>query len=952
MAALSDGLERAASGEPAAFAIGGEAGVGKSRVLDHVREQAQERGARVLAGDCMSLTEAGAPLMPVVEALRTLPNGHGEDGDAAPALAPEWSGTVRRYELMVRRLERHARRRPLLLALEDLHWADRSTLDFLRFLLRSLRTRPASLMVVVTHRSDEVQRRPDLRAWLAEAGRVAFAERLSLRPFTRAEVAEQIEAIAGEAPPAELVQRIFTRSEGNAFIAEELLAAARDGEEEGLPDTLHDVLLSRLTVLQGDARAVVRAAATAGPRVEHGLLAAVAGLDEPALSDALREAMLHGVLVLDERGTSYRFRHGLLQEVAYLELLPGERERLHEAIASALEADPHLVGGDAPSVAAQVSEHWLHGHDPTRALPAAVRAGLEAERVNATSEAQLQFERALALWERVPRPEELAGRDRADLVMRAAHAAAARGQHERALGLVGEAQAALGEDADPARASALLERRASFLRAAGRRDEALEALHEAIALVPPDAGSEVAVRLQATVGRTLTLAARHSEACSVCAGAVELARAAGATGEEALALACWGSSLISLGETERGLACLREAREVVRREGGGEHAVVVLIYHADALDRCGRFEEAAETGSAALRECRRLGFEWTYGVLAAHNTAAPLFRLGRWEEADRLLAAVITPSAAKTMSAFCSILRARIAVARGDFAAAREHLRDVAATGAAAGAPEAACSLAACSAELHLWEGRLDDARATLLAGLEALRAADDPLLTLQLVALLVRVEADAAEQARALRRPGEAQGALARADAHPPPSGGDPGSQRAALAAAVAAERARLLGDDDPSPWAAAVEAGERWGEIHPVAYARFRLAECLLARPGPRGDAAQQLRRAHRAAGDLGARPLAGLVEALARRARIDLAEPEAVAPPPVATERFGLTAREIEVLEHVSTGATNRQIAEALYISSKTAGVHVSNILRKLSVSTRGEAAAVAHRAGLVD
>ena len=139
------------------------------------------------------------------------------------------------------------------------------------------------------------------------------------------------------------------------------------------------------------------------------------------------------------------------------------------------------------------------------------------------------------------------------------------------------------------------------------------------------------------------------------------------------------------------------------------------------------------------------------------------------------------------------------------------------------------------------------------------------------------------------------------------------------------------------------------------PVAYARWREGEALLAARGLRAAAAA-LRQAHEISGRLGAAPLRREIELLAQRARIDLVDPAAAPasphPEPSPAERLGLTRREQEVLALVAAGRTNRQIAEELFISVKTAGIHVSNILAKLGVASRVEAATTAHRAGLVD
>ena len=185
-----------------------------------------------------------------------------------------------------------------MMVIEDLHWADRSTLDLLAFLHRNLQ---AGLLLVLTYRSDELHRRHPLRPFLAELDRSGRADRLELARFDRVDVTDLLAGILGTRPDDRLVERIWRRSEGNAFFAEELLAASQQGDGSGrsLPPSLQNVLLSRVQVLSDEAQAALRLVAAAGGRVEHELLAAVSGLTEADLLAALREAVAHQVLVPD-----------------------------------------------------------------------------------------------------------------------------------------------------------------------------------------------------------------------------------------------------------------------------------------------------------------------------------------------------------------------------------------------------------------------------------------------------------------------------------------------------------------------------------------------------------------------------------------------------------------------------------------------------------------------------
>jgi predicted ATPase len=259
---------------------------------------------------------------------------------------------------------------------------------------------------VCTHRSDELHRRHPLRPLLAELERDRRVERLELGRFDRGEVAAQLTGILGVAPAARLVERVHARSGGNAFFVEELAAAAASGLDGELPPNLRDTLLARIELLAEPTQQVLAVAAAAGARVDHDLLAEVAGLPEAELLAGLREAVSAHVLLVDAGDGAYGFRHALVKEAVYAELLPGERTRLHARFAAALAGRDDRGG---PGLAAELAWHWYAAHDLERALPAAVEAGRAAERAYAFAEAQRQYERALELWDRVP--------DAADVVL-------------------------------------------------------------------------------------------------------------------------------------------------------------------------------------------------------------------------------------------------------------------------------------------------------------------------------------------------------------------------------------------------------------------------------------------------------------------------------------------------------------------------------------------------------
>ena len=346
LARLTAAVERARTGQPAAVLLGGDAGVGKTRLLTELCRQTRAAGATVLVGHCVDLGAVGLPYLPFAEALRELAGAAGPDSPVAdalrdrpaldrlvtrpgraPAPAPAGNDDAARLQLFDAvsgvLAEAAEAAPPLLLVLEDLHWADQSTRDLLAFLLARLRAE--KLAVVASYRADDLHRRHPLRPLLAELGRLPAVQRLELAPFTPAELGDYLRVVSGARVPDRLVRDVLARSEGNAYFAEELLAAGLDGDRE-LPTGLVDVLLARLEGLPPAVQRIARVASVAGRRVGHSLLQAASGLSDAGVEEALREAVTHHVLVAD--GGSYRFRHELLQAAVYGDLLPGERVRL------------------------------------------------------------------------------------------------------------------------------------------------------------------------------------------------------------------------------------------------------------------------------------------------------------------------------------------------------------------------------------------------------------------------------------------------------------------------------------------------------------------------------------------------------------------------------------------------------------------------------------------------
>jgi len=967
LAALQEALVDAVAGRSALAFVAGESGVGKTRLLSELERAARRSGARVLGGDCVELGEGELPYAPLVAALRPLVRTDDAVlGQLSPAardglaqLLPGLGGArqpprpeepaqaqARLFEGLLELLDRLAAERGLLLTIEDIHWADRSTRSFLVFLASALCSE--RVLVVASYRPDELHRRHPLRPLLAELERGASTRRVELRPLTRAELREQLTDILGAAPEEELLERLFDRSEGNPLFAEELLAAGLDGRG-GLPPTLRDTLMLRIERLGGETQELLRLLAVAR-RLDHATLAETAALDPRVLREALREAVAAHLIVADDEGR-YRFRHALLREVVADDLLPGERAELHLALARTLQGRAAtLPDGGGAHLAAGIAHHYLAAGDQPAALASAVRAARAAEAIHASGEAAALYDRALELWDRVADAAALAGCDHVDLLYEAAWSTGRTHAPARAESLLRAALGELDERADPQRAGRLLDQLAREQVALGRSREGAETRRRALALLGDEPSAARAVVISG-LARDLMLESRYREAVEVAREALAAAAAVDDEVAQIRALHGLGVSLFGVDLPDEGERALREAVTLARAGGYLQTALASYTNLADALAGAGRLAEARRINDEALELAAAEGLHARWALLQRVELA---IEAGDWRAAEAALPAPGRPAMGVTF-VYEALDRAQLALGRGDHDGARRLLDQAADVARDSREPQWIGPLGALRAELERRGGDLEAARAAIDAALDRLDFCSEDVQRMARVAAIgVSVEADAAVRARDLGddpAPAVANADLllarveACADAERPLEG--------AYLASARAEAARARAADDPQLWAAAAGAWGRQRRPYRAAEARRREAEARLA-GGDRDAAACGAARALESARAIGAGWLAAEVEGFALRARLrlDREQPaEDAAAATVAADPFGLTPRERQVLALVAAGQTNREIGAALYMAEKTASVHVSRILAKLDVRSRTEAAAVAHRVGLV-
>jgi DNA-binding CsgD family transcriptional regulator/tetratricopeptide (TPR) repeat protein len=876
---LEQALDDARAGRGGTALLAGEPGIGKTRLATELAARAD--GFDVLLGSAIDLVGTDLPYQPFVEALGRLPREAGSQ--------------LRVFETAHARLA--GRAEPVLLVLEDLHWADASTLDLAVFLAHNVADQ--HVLLVATYRPTESVRR------FAESMKRSGSLVLELGPLRP----DALTTLLADTPRA---GEIATRSGGNPFFAQELAAAG--GE---LPGSLRDLLLERVSGLdQGPLRLIAAAGRDVGP-----------GLLTTEDRETLRRAVERGILVADQAAGTFRFRHALLAEAVYSTILPGEREELHGRLAE------QLVRTGA--AAAELAQHWAVAGRSREALTASMAAADDAEAVYGLAEALGHLERAIALWPEVPGAPDLA-----DLCQRAAELAWNAGMAPRAVEFARRAIELVGDDLP--RVVLLHDGLGRYLHASGETEGAIAALERAIALVPAEPPIPERVQALATLGNGLISSWRFRESLTTCSQALVAARAIGHGYAEFLATRATGSALAHLGRAEEGLRHIGAAVELADRSA--DPVLQALAYETltDALTMLGRPREAAQVAATALQALQRFGIDCT--TLGGNQTEA-LIAIGDWDEADAVSAAALRAMAGSYPHHVLDF-RAALETGRGDFEAARAHLEAVA---PAMREDAYAAMHAAYVAELALAERRWPDAATAARRGLQRVRSRETAQLRVPLCAHGLRAEADLAALARVRRDGGAARAHVEAAealltDARLAAAAAERVTPNAAGWHALAeAEYERALGAR-PELWVTAAGTWDGLDRAPLAAYCRWRLAEALVATGASRAAASEPLQAAHATASRIGARPLLRELSLLAERARLDLTPP----PPIAAKETFlDLTPRETEVLTLVARGLTNREIADELVISVKTAGVHVSHILRKLDAPNRLEAAAIAHR-----
>ncbi len=974
-------------GRPQVIVIGGESGAGKTRLVDEATAGLGP-GVRVLRGHCL-VYGAGLPYLPFAEIIRELvhelepgklktllgPAGAElaqlvpEIGEvASPSAASLRGGSelqrLRLFEALLRVVERVADDRPTVFVFEDLQWIDPASLQLLAFLSQSMRQ--GNIVLIVTVRTEALADPGPVLPFLVELERVSGVLRIELERLDREATRRQITAILGESVDHAVSERIWEQGEGNPLFTEELVAATMAGTDLASP-RLRDLLGARVARLPADSLRVLRVAAVLGRTVDIELLRAAAALEPEAIDRAIEVGLDEQVLVRGgESDAGCRFRHELVRSVIAERLPAPEARRVHAAYAAALElrqdADPSAV-----------AYHWDAAGDAQRSLRWHVRAGFSAESRYAYLAALRHYERVLELWAQTPGGEEVTGTTRPRVLQRASTTAARGGQYDRAI----ELSRQLLED--PPDDEELTELARSSLRwylwESGRPDTALAEARQAVASQSPETADRWRANATAHLAGLLLVNDDIGAARVNAEEALRLAQAAHAVDEEVLANGVIGGCLLLEGDVDAGIARIAETVEAARRIEQADSAqpadrlddrrypvgvVLASTQLAAAYEVADRPEEVVNVAEAAYARAVEQGVARSYGATLRAASARGMYRSGRWDDALEIIEEALRLGASGSGRVGLLAMSALINAARALDDEADEALRLAEDERVATTAPEVIHWLGVARAERLVWAGRplevaaivadaygeaTEVARGASLSQAMGLDASLPQLLTYAAragadLALVERSEGGPAALSRlALER---VQTALERVRRRPGLSAS--WAPELALARAELARAEHGPGRRAVTRWqrAAAATAGRPYAE----AYARWRLASALLGDQRRTDEAASEIEQALRLAEGLGAARLREAIVELGNRAGIGREGSDRSRARP-----FGLTERELEVLALLAAGLGNREIADRLFISPKTASVHVSNIYGKLGVESRVAAATVAHELGLV-
>jgi DNA-binding CsgD family transcriptional regulator/tetratricopeptide (TPR) repeat protein len=922
VATLGQALVRALGGAPQVVLVAGEAGIGKSALVAALVRRAHGLGARVGVGGCLDVS-GYAPCGAIVEAMRQL----GVDGLPAGTAPPDaWSHAVRS----------EAAGGPVVLVVEDIHWAERETRDALKTLaLTAARER---LLVVLTVRPEAVTPRHPARDLAVDLARAPGYLRLDLAPLDRDALSSLAQRELGTSLSAMELRELVLRSEGLPLFALELLSAGRAGlAGPTVPPRLADLFLARVESLPRPVVEVLRTASLTGTRIDEDLVAVAVEQTATSVVECLRVARDHHIVVAQQ--SHLQFRHALVRDAIYEDLLPGERRHLHARMAATLrarcaidDAQGAAAGGADLATLGLLVDHAMACDDLETALIASVRAGLRWGQVGSVGREHLL--RAVELWRRVERADQVTGMRHADLLAETASMLNHYDDGQRARELLREALDEVKEQDDSLLASRV---HCVYARLGYFRDDpqVQESLRQSLRLAGQTPSSELARALAANGTHLLHWEKRPRAAADFLRRAVAVAvengdqlAEAGYRGWLGTALACAGRAAEAEAEQTRAVTISEKHDEAHSALFFRQSIVDTLAMHTPRIPEA--IERALATAHAA-RERHEPGIEY----MALDCAFGIYLRRGELDRAEAMLTQMHDLGVEQED---WRVRDAAYRFTRGEVGKVSEQLVSEFDDDTA---PDYVAYTLGVKVEDLLLRDDVATAAELVTAALSGEREDDIdpyPLAVIARSAYLVMREQRRTRVTTRQELSRTARAALDRlADSDQPPVSLIGLMEQTARAAA-----AHLDGQPRPDLWRGALDTANT------LTYSLERLrlqpyaAEDLWA-TRDRPAARELLHQTWHEARDIGAGSVAMHTAAVARRRRIQL--PDDVITGPGAR----LTPREREVLALLEAGATNRDIATRLFISEKTAGVHVSHVLSKLGVARRGQAAALARSEG---
>lgn len=940
--------------------LSGDAGIGKSSLTAMFLDRLGTAGWSTHVGHCIEYADRPLPFGPIVTILRSvlLDNvdrvddlvGHHRDDlagllpelrDGDAVVASLAGDTDRLFDAISTTLVGAARRRPMAVVVEDVHWADPATRDLVASLVHTLGR--ARVLLVVTERAGAVGRGHPVRTWLAEQRRHLNVHSMELEGFSRDELSAQAISILGHEPHPHLVDQLVDRTAGNAYFAHELLVAHREGSSE-LPTSLVAFLTSRLERLDPDEREVLRAVAVAGGVIGHPMLAAML----PDLDAGPIVRRLFDASILTVEGSDYTFGHALLREAILDDLLPFEAEDLHRRAAEAILADPRR--GSSLSDLASLAMHWDHANDPDRSLVAAALAADAAASVAAYETAAELSLQALRAWPSAATPEEHTGFQRDDLLLHAAEWLGSCFRGEEAVALVDEALRGWGADLPPGRRALLMARTSFILYHMAQPADAATLLETAEQLVGDEMSADAA-QVHHRVSKQAVANGQIHPALEAAERAIAIAQSEGPVVVLAEALTTKALAIGVTRDPEGGVLLATEARDLALEHG--LTAQVANTYRTSMLILYfvhGRTDESLDMLKQGLEYAEQhCGPRWRADLTL--DLCLGYVEAGRLRDAEPLFARLMASKQDDMGRLTVLQTTALYGFATDDLELAELFLSEATEIAARYQSAQETGYQFRLQAELARRHGRLDDALELIDRALELQLEGDNLTYTRDSIVEKIRIVA------------------ACRTESHPAAEAvldqvrelvrdfAGAGKANEAMRALMELELEAVSGQVDVARAGVVAAALASCGFNYEAAQVRYLLAERLLG-----GGAAQreQLEQVvtdlHASSTALGMSWIVKRVEGLARAGGIQL--DAAPGGDPASTGRVptrsayphDLTAREVEVMSLLAEGLTNKAIGERLYVSPRTVGTHVSNLLAKLGVSTRGEAAAAYHRLGL--